>query len=251
MKTHKCKVIDRDYHNIITGDKTIITTTKSKSSNNGNSDDDINYSSGRILGRKRKEMDDSKIVGMWHYVLEEISTGKLLSLKTSEDIPKKSWDLVSVGVRKVQSGKEEIVAFSFKGLDSDGEKSKIISVHNENFEKFSFLNYKYYIFTAFLYLIPFAVTYLNFQIVFKGLWREEFKGYPINLVVVKFILIIFAVMPLYKIFKPLMSGRLNFEVAYYSSLFWGGLSVALLLGGKIYLDFKHQKELDEVESQRE
>lgn len=258
MKILKCKIIESKHHRINTGDKTEITTEKYVNHYTGNTHDENIYRPAEMKTHlknfKIKDKDNTKRVSVWHYVLEEIGTEKLLSLKIDEEIQKENWDSIYVGVRATHNGKEEIVTFSLNELKNEDEKninqeikkSKAKSVYKRDKENLNFSYYLSYILTSVIYLLPLAVTVMNYRIVFKGWFEDEFRGYPVNMPIVKGLLIWFAVMPIYKLITMLMAGYFSFQMIWYSSIFWGLLTVALLLGGKIYFDIKHKNEIDEL-----
>lgn len=182
----------------------------------------------------------------FQYVLEEVDTGKLFSLKVYEGDLNLS-DVIYIGEK---NGK--IITYSNNKFDdaesisqSEGESCNVRSV-GENFkiEKKDIIN----AILAFIgFLLPFLSTWMNFRLAFKHDYTKIREEHPeINIMIVRGLCAVCGFMPIYNTAKALLFSDFNlymgFHVYYRSVSKWGFISAVVIVGGFLY--YKSQKQND-------
>lgn len=263
----ECKIIEENHHQLKVGEKVQVTTRLYRRSDYlllgeqinharnlpvtgaiGVLNTDHNYKDGHLKKYNSKVKDSTDYQDLWSYVLEEKATGRLIALKVGEKVDKSEWETVFVGLRNTNKGEEIVVYSTDKITESDydeisNKKESIKTVYKSDMKDISIMRYMPYIVWVCAFLFPFGVISLNWGIVFKGVFKKEFEGYQVNMIIVKVALLFFAAMPIYAAYKMFVGYGFNLTAFCYSSAFWGFVSWAFLFGGKVILDIKNNNEI--------
>lgn len=237
LNIHKCIVKEKNRFTVTEGDYVSFSNIRRDVKFLG--PDHIVHSSG--------SSNNTEFKTVFHYTLEEVSTGKLHKLKIYEN------DLNIDDVIYIGEKNNNIVTYSNTDIDKNSDKSQEksgdVSSDVKVVKSLKKLKTKDVLLAvvAFIgFLVPFVSTWMNFYLAFKHDFKSTKELYPeVNIKLVRFICAVCGFMPIFFTLKLAFFGILSLGVYMSSITTWGFISALVIVGGSIYLHTNKEKEIED------